>query len=434
MTSANIDDEGDKLKAYKCDVIYGSINELEGDVLRDEFLMINTRNNRPYDIVIIDEADSMMIDGKTQKTRLSSEAPGMSNLLPILINIWVEMQKSEMNIVHREDACYHRDETGKEMEIETSKFDFIATTLTEKIQPMITCNQIVPMITCDKLKGTKPIKNHEHTNKISEIQVPNHLYDFVIKNRLKVWIKSAYAAKYNLTQNREYLVLDGQIKIVDYSNTGIVHKNMKWTDGLQQFLQLKHDVLLMPEELTTNYLANSTFFKKYKEMFGVTGTLGCDLTKKFLKQSYNVDSFVIPTFKTKQHLTLQTVIEKTKNAWYKSIVGSCVSQVADGKACLIIAESIAESNKIREEMKYNSVNFPQENVIMYQTENDSNKIKREFCPGEVIITTNIAGRGVDIGMSFCYISQRAKLTDSFSSFLKISLIIKVFINFSLKLF
>jgi preprotein translocase subunit SecA len=368
LTSANIDD-GDKPKAYECDIIYGSINEFEGDVLSDEFLNENTRNRRPYDIVIIDEADSMMVDGKTHMTRLSSQAPGMSNLLPILVVIWVEMKKNSNQ----------------------SKEDLFET--------------IVPMITCEKLKRTKPMKTCDQTNKHSKIQIPNHLYDFVIKNRLEVWIKSAYSAEHKFTQDREYLVRDGQIKVVDFTNTGIVHKNMKWTDGLQQFLQLKHDVPLTAEELTTNYLANSTFFQKYIEIFGVTGTLGCDLTKQFLNKTYKLDSIVIPTFKTKQHLSLTPIIEKTKAKWYKSIVQSCVPIVKNGRTCLIIAESIAESNKIKEIMEMDPLNFPQEKIVMYQTESDSSKIKREFGPREVIVTTNIAGRGVDIGLysKFCFI-------------------------------
>lgn len=361
LTSSNID-KGVKTVAYNYNVLYGSVNEFEGDVLQDEFLKQGTRASRLFDIVIADEADSMLVDGINNTTRLSSPMPGMNTLLPILIEIWDLFVKAEK-----------RAAGGK-----TDVFEEVACAIENLLDGG-----------CDKIE--KEIRNLIENG---ILRVPKHLKDFVMDHQLKIWVKSAFTARYQLSLNREYVIEDNEVKIVDLHNSGIVFKNMKWNDGIHQFLQIKNNVQLTCEDLVTNFLGNPTFFLKYKKIFGLTGTLGCDKTRHFLEKSYNTDSIIIPPFKAKLHTSLSPIVVECRDEWYKAIVGSCMTQMKYGRAVLIIADSIAETKKIKEKF-FNSRIKPQK-ILMYQTEKDSEICENLIMPEQVVITTNICGRGVNI--------------------------------------
>lgn len=382
ISSSNID-EGDKIKAYQCDIIYGSINELEADVLREEYLQQGTRSKRPFDIVIVDEADSMLLDGMSNVTRLSSMMPGMSNLLPILAVIWMELERIENSLKSDRDGkiLYTISENGADVEKSVDPKDLPRSELLKHLVKREMKNLLTSQMEEDRV----------------ELDVPNHLREFVMKNRLHAWVNSAYSAKFDFVKGKHYIIRDDEVKIVDLHNTGIVHKNMKWTDGLHQFIQIKEKVPLTSEELTTNFLGNPTFFYKYgSNIYGLTGTLGCDSTKQFLLNAYGVESIILPSFKVKQHIALTPIVVKSKDDWYESIVFSCLSKLKHRRAVMIIAESINETEEIKKIFRSAAVNYPAEKILMYRTEKDSSVIAKQVEPGEVIITTNICGRGTDI--------------------------------------
>lgn len=359
LSSSNID-KGKKSDAYKCNVVYGSINEFEGDVLHDEFLKEGTRAGRPYDIVIVDEADSMLVDGINNMTRLSSPMPGMNTLLPILVIIWDLFVQA----------------TTSKMVVDTEEEE-------EAIEKVFGISAIEEVETKVRLLIES-----------GGVSVPKHLKNFVLLHQLSIWVQNANKARYHLKRDREYVIRDNEVKIVDLHNSGIVFKNMKWSDGLHQFLQIKNKVPLTCEDLVTNYIANPTFFSKYKQIFGFTGTLGCIKTRAFLGTSYNSGTIIIPPFKVKQHTKFSPIIAKSKAEWYRAIVDSCIHELNYERVVLIIADSIAETNEINDH--FVSHRFDSSRILMYQTENDSKIAQELIQPGHVIITTNICGRGVNI--------------------------------------
>lgn len=369
LTSSNID-KGDKPAAYKCDIVYGSVNEFEGDVLRDEYLKKGIRQKRSFDIVIIDEADSMLVDGINNMTRLSSVMPGMNVLQPILIVIWIELNK----LVKQKTSVASSNYSG-EME-----------SIRQMVEESINDDE-----------GERTIINTiKEQIRLGQLLVPKHLNDFVMNHQLAAWVKNAFKAKYHLKLYREYVIEDNEIKIVDQHNSGIVFKDMRWSDGLHQFLQMKHDVPLTCEDLVTNYLANPTFFKRFSNIYGMTGTLGDAATKMFLAKHYKVDCVVVPPFKAKQHSVWPPVVRNTLNSWYQEIVRNCVWFLAKRRAVMIIADSILEAENIRSQF-LNQISSSK--ILMYRTEKDSKITDAIIRPGEVIITTNICGRGVNIFLS-----------------------------------
>ena len=96
-----------------------------------------------------------------------------------------------------------------------------------------------------------------------------------------------------MVENIDYRIIkeNNYLKIVpiDFGNTGVTQLNMVWHDALHQMLQIINDIEVFPENLNTNFLYMITFFKKYKELFGLTGTIGSKTNQNTLKDLYKVN-------------------------------------------------------------------------------------------------------------------------------------------------
>lgn len=113
------------------------------------------------------------------------------------------------------------------------------------------------------------------------IKVPRNFEEFFARQRAR-WIENAIEAL-NYQENVHYVVHEGQIKPVDYYSTGIVQGSTNWSDGLHQFLQLKHNLKMTCETFTTNFLSNMGFINAYDKVYGLTGTLGSEKARAVLK-------------------------------------------------------------------------------------------------------------------------------------------------------
>ncbi len=97
------------------------------------------------------------------------------------------------------------------------------------------------------------------------------------------------------------MVKDGTIVPIDYKNTGCLQDNVHWENGLHQFLQIKHGLRVSTEGMTSNFISNLGHFDKYEYIFGLTGTLGSQQSKSFLKQTYKIDLMMeVPPFKKRR--------------------------------------------------------------------------------------------------------------------------------------
>ena len=153
-----------------------------------------------------------------------------------------------------------------------------------------------------------------------------------IKDSLKSWVINAYKAKHEMIENVDYILADdpdneGQkiIKVIDYKNTGVIHERMVWSEGLHQFLQIKHGIEVHPESVSTNFISNLTYLKKYikngiSNIFGVTGTIGKEDAQKILIELYNVHLYFIPTFQIKQLRELDGIVCRNENEWKKILL------------------------------------------------------------------------------------------------------------------
>ncbi|CAF3955624.1 unnamed protein product [Rotaria sp. Silwood2] len=388
---------------YKEDIVYGEVAQFQFDTLRTEYAQLNTLGDRKCHVAIVDEVDSMLIDDSSKIARLSTTISGMDQLQIIYHLLWNHLSLLQNKIIQIDGQMFlfygktvigkdqiileYGDDDGNIMRIENLK-DYIASTKD--------IGHIGFRIPNDD-GGEKIIKNsldkYFSSFIMQNIKIPKHLENFVDK-QISKWIDNAITALI-YQENVQYIVHEGLIKPVDYNSTGVVQKSSNWSDGLHQFLQLKHNLKMTSETLTTNFLSNVGYFKRYgSNLFGLTGTLGSKKAKEVLQKVYNLDLALIPSLRQKQHLIFPDILVDNESHWVKEIRDSAILEAKKKRGTLIICETIEHCKIIEEELQHKYRSSP----IKVYTMNDMNQEQNVevIHPGEIIIATNLAGRGTDI--------------------------------------
>lgn len=189
--------------------------------------------------------------------------------------------------------------------------------------------------------------------------------------------------------------MKGDIVPVDHENTGSVQLRTKYSNGLHQLLQIKHGLNITTFNLITNYLSNITFFKRYKtessnNICGMTGTLGSDHCCQMLAKVYDVDLCKLPRSMKRSLDRFMDKIEPNESTWLDAIEKS-VKQLTQDRAVLVLAESIEAVGRIRRRLKSSVIK-----LIVYERDDIRELPKRKLHLGDVIVSTNLAGRGVHI--------------------------------------
>ncbi|XP_051787595.1 uncharacterized protein LOC114657229 isoform X3 [Erpetoichthys calabaricus] len=240
------------------------------------------------------------------------------------------------------------------------------------------------------------------TNNAEKHSIPGFLKNLV-ETKMQTWVENAFLA-IKLQPDREYVVKGDCILPVDFKSTGIIELNKKWGDGLQQFLEMKHQTKISTMSTITNFISNVSYFNKYQgQVFGTTGTLGTDADIQFLSKLYpNLTACRIPTFNRRKLFEVQGEMTNTSEDWKRKICATVQEQISPsstgkGRAALVICESINRAIEIEKELKP----FVRGQLKLYiRSDNDNAKIlDAELAPGDVIVATNLAGRGTDIKVS-----------------------------------
>ena len=227
---------------------------------------------------------------------------------------------------------------------------------------------------------------------------PNYMKNY-IEHSFESWIDNAIKAP-TMIENRDFLKKNNNIIPIDFSNTGAIQSNMVWDEGLQQFLQIIHDEKGTYENENTNFLSNISFFKRYNgNIFGVTGTLGSESFRYILREVYKVNLIIIPPWtptkliKEKESLIFKYNEDKEYN---EAILKNIDENIKREKSILLICNSIKEGESF-----YNKLLeiYSKEQVMKYFTEEDNATIERELQIKQIIVATNLAGRGTDIKIS-----------------------------------
>ncbi len=343
----------------------------------------------------------MLIDDSSKIARLSATMPGMDHFLPLYALIWQQLAMMRQQFIMYGDQMYYLyGKVGFEQDCMTLEF------ADEKGEIIKVSNLEAHVTNPDNEGGGFAVVDdfeeflqhqlNEYIDKQIEdkkVHIPSNFEDYVSKQKSK-WVGNAIEAL-NYQENVHYVVHEGQIKPVDFFSTGIVQSSTVWSDGLHQFLQLKHNLKMTPETLTTNFLSNIGFVTKYNQVYGLSGTLGSEAARKVLKDVYNVELVNIPQRRKRQFMRLKTtIVAKNETLWLSEILSSIQLEIRKDRGILVICETIEQayqiSRKLKSKLRSSAVKLYTMND-MDQEENVEN-----IAPGEVVIATNLAGRGTDI--------------------------------------
>ncbi|XP_044206348.1 uncharacterized protein LOC122981723 isoform X1 [Thunnus albacares] len=246
------------------------------------------------------------------------------------------------------------------------------------------------------------------------IYIPHFLRKYV-ENQLPVFVENALRA-IEMTQGREYMIdisraaakvsasdpdqhqYDAIIP-VDFKASGVLEKNKKWGNGLQQFLEMKHQLAISPLSSVTNYMSNCHYFKRYihgNGIFGVSGTLGGDADKDFLKRHYKTKSYTIPAHRHKKVVELPALqVNGGNDQWIQTVCDTTWKAASRGQVVLVICEDVKTANELHVKMQ-DEERFKPHQITMYTISERHNIERDKFSGGRIIIATNLGGRGTDI--------------------------------------
>ena len=326
---------------YACDVTYGTNNEFGFDYLRDNLAksldeQVQTRRN----FAVVDEADSVLIDEARTPLIISGPAVG------------------------RAEAYQKADEAAKALQITTHYEVDIK-------DRHVTLNE-AGMDHAATLFGVANLYEAEH------MHLPHYL-----DNALK--------AKELYTKDKEYLVANGQVKIVD-EHTGRIMEGRRWSDGLHQAIEAKEGVAIQEENQTYATITLQNFFRLYDKLAGMTGTAMTEANE--LNAIYKLEVVAIPPNRTVQRLDHQDLIYGTHNEKTEAICREVEELHAIGQPVLVGTISVEVSERLSEAFTRRGIPHNVLNARQHQREAEIVLNAGQF--GGVTIATNMAGRGTDI--------------------------------------
>ncbi|KAI7793445.1 hypothetical protein IRJ41_023817 [Triplophysa rosa] len=254
--------------------------------------------------------------------------------------------------------------------------------------------------TVSTIKSSIKYSNNVKTDKESNnfIVVPFFLKNYV-ENQLPAFVENALKTV-QMSQGREYILdtspaaerdvvasndkhMYNAIVPVDFKASGVLEKNKKWGNGLQQFLELKHQLAISQISNVTNYMSNVHFFQRYLSgsgIFGVSGTLGGKADHDFLARHYEAKSCNVPEHRQKRMVELPVIQVKVAER---------------GQVVLVICEDVKTADELHGKMQ-DGGKFKAEQITLYTISEKHNIEREKFCGGRIIIATNLGGRGTDI--------------------------------------
>lgn len=328
-------------EAYAADITYGTNNEFGFDYLRDN-LAQRPENlvQREHYFAIVDEVDSILID--EARTPLIISAPA---------------QESE--------SLY-------------DKFSHIASTMEKETDYIVDEKMKAVTLTDAGITKAETALGVENLYTEGGIKDVHHL-------------ETAVRAKALFEKDKEYVVRDGQVVIVD-EFTGRMQPGRRWSEGLHQAMEAKEGVKVQNESRTVASITFQNYFRKYDKLSGMTGTAETS-SEEFFKV-YEFEVIEIPTNVPVQRIDRNDLIYQTENGKFKAIAKK-VKEINEKKQPVLIGTVSVEKNELLSAfLKKEGV--PHELLNAKNHENEGEIIAQAGKKGSVVIATNLAGRGVDI--------------------------------------
>ena len=334
-------DPEDKALAYKKDITYGTNNEFGFDYLRDNMAVASeqlVQGDLFYSV--IDEVDSILVDEARTPLIISGKVSDSTKWYSDFTRIVKGMKR---------DVHYEIDEAKKQVHTTEAGVEYVESKL-----------------------GISNLYENTQTNFIH-------------------YLTATLRAKTIFTKDVDYIISDGQIKIVD-EFTGRVLEGRRYSDGLHQALEAKENVKIQDENQTLASITYQNYFRMYENLAGMTGTAKTE-EEEFV-QIYNLEVVEIPTNLPIQRMDQQDAVYKTNSAKLDAVIQDIKMRNNNGQPILLGTVSVEASEEISKILTSKGIVH---NVLNAKNhEQEAHIIAQAGRLGAVTVATNMAGRGVDI--------------------------------------
>ncbi|MGM0437088.1 MAG: preprotein translocase subunit SecA [Bacillota bacterium] len=331
----------ERREAYEADVTYGTNNEFGFDYLRDNMARDPEKVvQRDHHFAILDEVDSILIDEART---------------PLIISGPVQESTSDYKKFNRVVPKLVKD---KDYELD------------EK-------NQLVNLTE----EGVERVENMLHID---------NLYDDS-NIRLNHQLKQALKAYTLMEKDKDYIVKNGEVKIVD-EFTGRIMEGRRFSEGLHQAIEAKEGVQVKKGSQTFASITQQNYFRMYDKLAGMTGTAETE-EEEFI-EIYDMEVIVIPTNKPLRRERLPDRVYKSEDAKFDAVVEDIAERHEKGQPILVGTVDIAKSEELSRRLKKRGI--PHNVLNAKNHEKEAEIIKDAGQKNSVTIATNMAGRGTDI--------------------------------------
>ncbi len=327
--------------AYNCDITYGTNNELGFDYLRDNMAgSIEECVQRGHHYAIVDEVDSILID--EARTPLIISGPTQDE-----VHWYAEFAKVARTLVRDED--YEVDEKKRTISV---------------LEPGIT-----------KVEDHLGIEN---------------LYESA-NTPLISFLNNSIKAKELFHNDKEYVVLNGEVLIVD-EHTGRMLAGRRYNDGLHQAIEAKEGVQVREEYQTLATVTLQNYFRLYEKLSGMTGTAMTEASE--FDKIYKLGVVPIPTNMPMARTDQPDLVYRTEEAKYDAVVQDIAERHEKGQPILVGTVSVEKSEHLSGKLKKRGIPHSVLNAKVHADE--AKIVALAGHKGAVTVATNMAGRGTDI--------------------------------------
>ena len=445
----------ERRKAHNADITFGTNNEFGFDYLRDNMAISpNDLVQRKHNYAIVDEVDSVLIDdartpliisgpipkGEEQlfdqfrsnvevvvnaqknlctkllaesKTKMSSEDSKVREEGTLLLYRsfkglpknkalikYLSEQGVKASMLKTEEA--YMQDNNRNMHIVTDELYFVideknnSIELTDKGIDLLTGKTDDPQffVLPDIASELSGIENFNGSDAEKQAKKDEFLTNYSVKSERVHTINQLLKAYTLFEKDDEYVVMDGQVKIVD-EQTGRIMEGRRYSDGLHQAIEAKEHVKVEAATQTFATITLQNYFRMYHKLSGMTGTAETEAGE--LWNIYKLDVVVIPTNRPIARMDMNDRIYKTKREKYNAVIEEVSQLVEAGRPVLVGTTSVEISELLSRMLAMRKIKHNVLNAKLHQKEADI--VAQAGQSGTVTIATNMAGRGTDIKLT-----------------------------------
>lgn len=355
----------DRKMAYAADITYGTNNEFGFDYLRDNMVIYKENMvQRDLNYAIVDEVDSILIDEARTPLIISGQGDKSTDLYELAKTF---VSRLSVRVQDPDEKIDPLDRFVKQEEEEEETKDYV---VNEKDRSVLLTEL-----------GTKKAEEFFKVENLSDIENMEIIHH----------INQAMKARSLMKKDKDYVVKDGEIIIVD-EFTGRLMFGRRYSDGLHQAIEAKEGLEVRSESKTLATITFQNYFRMYKKLSGMTGTAKTE--EEEFQDIYHMDVIEIPTNKPVIRVDNPDEIYRTEAEKFGAVIDDIKVRHETGQPVLVGTISIEKSEELSKLLKKTGIKHEVLNAKFHDKEAEI--VAQAGRLGQVTIATNMAGRGTDI--------------------------------------